>query len=236
MPRSGFSSGSGSGRASGPRSGRTCLGGRGRAGRRTRRRGRDRDGRRSNGRLLWHATPYGLRREGRRRRGGRELRAAVVVEAFVGLGQQAPTSVERVVFAAPMSHVSFCTRRRHSSSLWFASFTTWNGSATWTASGSIVSNTTRYGPDRSNVAVLDPRQPRLVAGFEPPARLHARCDQGPRPTASRRGRRRSTSTRPDGAADRSARTASHPTRARSAHRSERVVVDERGRRRRSRRR
>ena len=37
--------------------------------------------------------------------------------------------------------VSFWTLRRHSSSLVLASFTTWNGSATWVAAGSFSSNT-----------------------------------------------------------------------------------------------
>ena len=31
-----------------------------------------------------------------------QLRAAVVVETFVGLGQQASTPIQRIVFAAPM--------------------------------------------------------------------------------------------------------------------------------------
>ena len=37
----------------------------------------------------------------------------------------------------------------------------WNGSATWTASGNIVSNTLRYGPDRSSVAHSIRFTPRL---------------------------------------------------------------------------
>src|SRR5690606_12761363 len=49
--------------------------------------------------------------------------------------------------------VSFWTLRRHSSSLWFASLMRWNGSAIWMASGSMVSNTARYGLDRSNVPI-----------------------------------------------------------------------------------
>src|SRR5207245_6816842 len=32
------------------------------------------------------------------------LRAAMVVETFVGLGQQPSTAIQRVVFAAPMTH------------------------------------------------------------------------------------------------------------------------------------
>jgi len=43
-------------------------------------------------------------------------------------------------------------RRRHSSSAWSARRTTWNGWATWTASGGIVSNTDLYDADRSSVA------------------------------------------------------------------------------------
>jgi hypothetical protein len=40
----------------------------------------------------------------------------------------------------------------HSAS--WRTFTRWNGSATWVAAGSIVSNARRHGPDRSSVAHL----------------------------------------------------------------------------------
>src|SRR5271154_5846950 len=43
--------------------------------------------------------------------------------------------------------VSFWTPRRHSSSLVLASFTTWNGSATWVAPGSGVPVTTEHDSD-----------------------------------------------------------------------------------------
>ena len=69
--------------------------------------------------------------------------AAVVGEPFGGDSQQSPSPVERVGLRPRWPMVSFCTRRRHSSSAVLATRTTWNGSATWTASGSIVSNTVR---------------------------------------------------------------------------------------------
>jgi transposase len=59
--------------ANGPRSGRSRLEGRGRAGRRTRPRGQGRDGRRSNARLLSRAMPCAPPRAGRRRRGARAV-------------------------------------------------------------------------------------------------------------------------------------------------------------------
>jgi hypothetical protein len=62
----------------------------------------------------------------------------VIVEAFVGLGQQSPGPVERIGFAAPMAEGVVCTRRRHSSSL-VLPCSRWNGSATWAASGTVSS-------------------------------------------------------------------------------------------------
>ena len=69
--------------------------------------------------------------------------AAMVVEPFIGLRQQPPAPVEGMSLRPRYRSVSFCTRRRHSSNFELASFTTWNGSATRTASGSTVSSTVR---------------------------------------------------------------------------------------------
>ena len=117
------------------------------AGRRTRRRGRGRGGRRCCARLLWRARPCGPRRAGRRRRadrgawcgrGRRGVRRPWSAGGGSGRAGRPCGPDGRGSRSAPAGG----TRRASA----LASFTTWNGSATWTASGSIVSNTDRYGP------------------------------------------------------------------------------------------
>ena len=81
-----------------------------------------------------------------------ELTATRVFESFLGLGEQAPDPIERVGLATTVPRVSFWTRRRASSSLALACFTTWNGSATWAAPGTMASKTARWDPEGSRVA------------------------------------------------------------------------------------
>jgi hypothetical protein len=66
---------------------------------------------------------------------------AVNGEALAGHHESAPAAVERVGLAAPVAEGLVLDPAPALINAWFASFTTWNGSATWTASGSIVSNT-----------------------------------------------------------------------------------------------
>lgn len=69
-----------------------------------------------------------------------ELGPSLYFQVLVGLGEKSATTIKGIGLAAPVS-VSFWTRRRYSSSFSLASLTTWKGSATWVASGTIASKT-----------------------------------------------------------------------------------------------
>ncbi len=66
-----------------------------------------------------------------------QLRPTFVVEALVGAA--AGGTGKRITLAAPMTQALFCTGVGTQAML--TSFTRWNGSATWVASGNMVSNT-----------------------------------------------------------------------------------------------
>jgi hypothetical protein len=80
--------------------------------------------------------------------------ASVAVEAFIGPGEQPAGPVERIVLAASMPHGVVLDPAAALIQLLVGDANHINGSAIWTASGSMVmlSNTARFGPDRSNVA------------------------------------------------------------------------------------
>lgn len=69
-----------------------------------------------------------------------ELRPSLVIEAFISLGEQPSRSVEGVVLVPAVTEGLVLDPPATSSRRWFASFTRWNGSATWVASGSSVIN------------------------------------------------------------------------------------------------
>lgn len=72
-----------------------------------------------------------------------ELGATPLVEAFVGLGQQAPRPVERVRLVAAVTERLVLHPATHLVEALVRELAHMERSATWVASGSIVSNTSR---------------------------------------------------------------------------------------------